>query len=58
MYRNMTLERFMIYRSESLRQITTEYNKCTETMDVVLGVAQKTLFADMSRPKLRQMCGS
>ena len=48
MYRNMTLERFMIDRSESLRQITTEYNKCTETMDVVLGGAQKTLYADMS----------
>ena len=48
MCRNMTIERFMIYRGESLRQITTEYNKCTETMDVVLVVVQKTLYVDMS----------
>jgi len=48
MYRGMTLERYMTYRSESLRGITARYNKCEESMHDVLAFAQKMLYEDMS----------
>ena len=44
----MTLDCFMTYHRENLREITTSYNKGDVLMDDVLPRTQKTLYIDMS----------